>query len=152
APMVLLLSGGGWVTTVAARVMIGFHLPILTRVPVGVPLEWHVFLLNGIDDRFHDNPGLDLGALSQHVALAALCLGRRALVVAGNLVPEQVSFLPSMRYYAGNWAATMWCFRGDALERFERNVTTATLLPHQQLEKVYGSAEEAAVPLHMGYA
>ena len=26
------------------------------------------------------------------------------------------------------------------------------MLPHQQLEQVYGSAEEAAVPLHMGYA
>jgi len=152
APMVLLLSGGGWVTTVAALVMIGFHLTILTSFPMGVPLEWNVFMIIGIVVLFLGNPGLDLGALSRPVALAALVLGLLAVVVYGNLVPERVSFLPSMRYYAGNWAATMWCFRGDALERFERNVTTATLLPHQQLEKVYGSAEEAAVPLHMGYA
>ena len=26
------------------------------------------------------------------------------------------------------------------------------MLPHQQLEKVYGSAQEASVPLYMGYA
>ncbi len=29
----------------------------------------------------------------------------------GNLRPDKISFLPSMRYYAGNWATTQWLFR-----------------------------------------
>lgn len=30
--------------------------------------------------------------------------------VLGNLRPDLVSFLPSMRHYAGNWASAMWAF------------------------------------------
>ena len=33
-------------------------------------------------------------------------------VVLGNLYPGKVSFLPAMRYYAGNWDTSLWCFRG----------------------------------------
>ena len=32
----------------------------------------------------------------------------------GNLRPDQVSFLPSMRYYAGNWATSQWLFRKES--------------------------------------
>lgn len=152
APTVLLLSSGGWVTTTAAIVMICFHLTILMSFPMGVPLEWNVFMIIGIVVLFVGNPGLDIGALTDPVLVAALVMLLAAVVVYGNMVPERVSFLPSMRYYAGNWAATFWCFRGDALDRFDANVVKASMLPHQQLEKVYGSAQEASVPLYMGYA
>ncbi len=150
-PAVLLLSGGGWVTTVAGLVMIVFHLGIISSFPMGVPLEWNVFMIWGVVFLFLAHPGLDLAALTRPLLVAAFIAALVALVVYGNLVPAQVSFLPSMRYYAGNWAATVWCFRGDALERLDANVVKATVLPHQQLEKVYGSAQEALVPLHMGY-
>lgn len=151
APAVLLLSGGGWLTTLAAIVMIAFHLTILCSFPMGVPLEWNVFMIIGIIVLFMGNPGLHLGSLSAPWLLGLLVIGLVALVVYGNFKPDHVSFLPSMRYYAGNWAATFWCFRGDSLDRFESGVTAASLLPHRQLEKVYGSAEDAAIPLHMGY-
>jgi hypothetical protein len=36
------------------------------------------------------------------------------LPVLGNLRPGRVSFLISMRYYAGNWAYSSWLFRGRA--------------------------------------
>lgn len=151
APAVLLLSGGGWLTNLAAIVMIAFHLTILCSFPMGVPLEWNVFMIIGIIVLFMGNPGLHLGSLSAPWLLGLLVIGLVALVVYGNFKPDHVSFLPSMRYYAGNWAATFWCFRGDSLDRFESGVTAASLLPHRQLEKVYGSAEDAAIPLHMGY-
>ena len=151
APVVLLFSGGGWVTTVAAVVMIGFHLTILCSFPMGVPLEWNVFMIIGIVVLFVGNPGLHLRSLGAPWLLALLVIGLVSIVVYGNIRPDRVSFLPSMRYYAGNWAATFWCFRGDSLDRFEADVTAASLLPHRQLEKVYGSAEDAAIPLHMGY-
>ena len=31
--------------------------------------------------------------------------------IIGNLRPDLVSFLPSMRQYAGNWASATWAFR-----------------------------------------
>jgi len=150
-PALLLFSGGGWVTTAAAVVMIAFHLGIISSFPMGVPLEWNVFMIWAVVFLFLAHPGLDLGSLTQPLLIAALMVVVLGIVVYGNLVPAKVSFLPSMRYYAGNWAATFWCFRGDALDRLDTNVVKATVLPHQQLEKVYGSAQEASVPLFMGY-
>ena len=152
APAVLMFSGGGTITTVAAIVMIVFHLGIISSFPMGVPLEWNVLMIWGVVFLFLAHPGVELATLSQPWWILVLTAALIGLVVYGNLVPARVSFLLSMRYYAGNWAATVWCFNGDSLERLDRGVTKATMLPHQQLERVYGSAEEAAIPLFMGYA
>ena len=45
---VLLFSHGGWPTAIAAFVMVCFHLGILTSIPMGVPLEWNVFMIFGV--------------------------------------------------------------------------------------------------------
>jgi len=37
--------------------------------------------------------------------------------VLGNLRPDLVSFLPSMRQYAGNWASALWAFAPGAEEK-----------------------------------
>jgi hypothetical protein len=37
--------------------------------------------------------------------------------VLGNLRPDLVSFLPSMRQYAGNWASAIWAMRPGVEER-----------------------------------
>jgi len=151
-PVVLLVSNGGPVTTTAAIVMIAFHLNIISSFPMGVPLEWNVFMIWGVITIFLAHPGahvIDLTEPGWVIALIALMVG---IVVLGNLRPDKVSFLPSMRYYAGNWATTTWCFRGDSLERLEANVEKVAMLPHEQLTKIYGSAQEAMVPLFMGYA
>lgn len=151
-PLVLVLSGGGTVTKVAAAAMIAFHLYILTSLPMGVPLEWNVFMIWGIVSVFLGHPGLGIGDIAHPLTVLALLALVVAPVVVGNLFPDKVSFLASMRYYAGNWATSVWCFRGDALDRFDAGITKASVMPHQQLEKVYGSWEEAMVPLHLGYA
>ena len=44
-PLALFFSHGGWPTTIAAFVMVCFHLGILTSIPMGVPLEWNVFMI-----------------------------------------------------------------------------------------------------------
>ena len=51
-PLLLLLGDGGIVTKVAAVVMIAFHLHILSSLPMGVPLEWNVFMIIGIVNLF----------------------------------------------------------------------------------------------------
>src|SRR5690606_4137861 len=37
--------------------------------------------------------------------------------VLGNLRPDLVSFLPSMRQYAGNWASAVWAMKPGVEER-----------------------------------
>lgn len=149
-PLVLVLSGGGWVTTVAAVVMISFHLNIISSIPMGVPLEWNVFMILGILTLFVDKSSVGVGDLDSPWVLA-IPLGAAAIVVVGNLFPEKVSFLLGMRYYAGNWDTTVWCFTPSGLDKFDAGTLKAAMLPHQQLEKIYG-VEEAEVPLFTGYA
>src|SRR5215211_5799334 len=40
--------------------------------------------------------------------------------VLGNLRPDLVSFLPSMRQYAGNWATATWAFAPGAEDKLDR--------------------------------
>jgi hypothetical protein len=47
-PLVLFFSHGGWPTAVAATAMVIFHLGILSAIPMGVPLEWNVFMIVGV--------------------------------------------------------------------------------------------------------
>ena len=152
APVLLLLGDGGPVTVVGAVVMILFHLNITSSVPMGVPLEWNVFMILGILNLFVAHAAADVGDLVHPLPVVLLMLVVVGTVVAGNLFPDKVSFLPAMRYYAGNWDTSMWCFRGAALERFDTHVTKASMLPTQQLERVYGSPEMAQLTLHLGYA
>ena len=37
-----------------------------------------------------------------------------ALPLAGNLWPARISFLLAMRYYAGNWAWSVWLLKGES--------------------------------------
>ena len=47
-PLVLFFSHGGWPTAIAAFVMVCFHFGILSSIPMGVPLEWNVFMMFGV--------------------------------------------------------------------------------------------------------
>ena len=74
------------------------------------------------------------------------------IVVLGNLFPRKISFLPGMRYYAGNWDTTWWCIKPSANEKIERGLVAIASMPASQLEKVYGSPEQAMIYLYKGYA
>ena len=56
---------------------------------------------------------MPLSTLDNPLLIALLLLIGVVIPVLGNLCPEKVSFLPSMRYYAGNWATSQWLFRKD---------------------------------------
>jgi hypothetical protein len=58
-----------------------------------------------------------------------------------------------MRYYAGNWDTSLWAFRGDGpLEKMDENLVKASLMPHQQLERMYGDEDVVALTMNLGYA
>jgi hypothetical protein len=71
--------------------------------------------------------------------------------VWGNLRPDKISFLPSMRYYAGNWAPSIWLFRPGLMDRLDERITKAAPLPRIQLE---GQIEPGTFDVTMarGYA
>ena len=152
-PLVLFFSRGGVVTYVAAAVMIIFHLVILTSIPLGVPLEWNVYMIFAVATLFVDKSRFGLGDLSSPWvwAVAALMAVVATTVVIGNLYPRRVSFLPGMRYYAGNWDVSVWCLTESASQKIAERRIGLGLLPHKQIEKFYG-ADEADVPKELALA
>lgn len=150
-PLVLFFSYGGWPTAIAAFIMLCFHFGILSAIPMGVPLEWNVFMMFSVLVLFVGNAGIGLGDLQSPwpIVLFALVAGT---VVVGNLFPRKVSFLPGMRYYAGNWDTSLWCVKPSAAAKIESDVVSIASMPQAQMEKFYGSPEVAEIYQYMGYA
>ncbi|MEB3051531.1 DUF3556 domain-containing protein [Mycolicibacter sp. MYC123] len=150
-PLVLFFSHGGWPTAIAAFVMLCFHFGILSAIPMGVPLEWNVFMMFSVLALFVGHSGVGLGDLTTPLPIA-LFVVVAGTVALGNLFPRKVSFLPGMRYYAGNWDTTLWCIKPSADAKIARNIVAIASMPAAQLEKFYGSKEAAQIPMYMGYA
>lgn len=150
-PLVLFFSHGGWPTAIAAVVMVCFHLGILSAIPMGVPLEWNVFMIFSVLILFVGHADVGIADMTNPLPLLLFAL-MAGVVIAGNLVPRKISFLPGMRYYAGNWDTTMWCIKASAEEKIARGIVSIATMPAAQLEKLYGSKEAAQIPLYMGYA
>ncbi|MGO9156590.1 DUF3556 domain-containing protein [Mycobacterium sp.] len=151
-PLVLFFSHGGWPTAIAAFVMIVFHLNILLAFPMGVPLEWNVFMIVGVLWLFVAHAQLGLSDVTNPVPIAVLFVVVAGTVVIGNLYPRKVSFLPGMRYYAGNWDTTVWCVKPSVDEKFRIGSRALGPLQHLQLERLYKNKGETLVPLHLAFA
>ena len=128
APLILFFSTNKWVTLAAVLLMVGFHLFIISTFPLAVPLEWNVvfayttiFLFLGFPNWSGYAPWNMTPPWLAVVIAAALLF----FPVLGNLRPDKVSFLPSMRQYAGNWASAVWAFAPGAEGKLDR-VTRST--------------------------
>lgn len=150
-PAVLLLSSGGTVTTLALAIMVLFHAHIFTTFALGVPQEWNVFIVYSAIVLFGHYAGVGFGDAGAPLLLALLAAALVAMVALGNLAPRLVSFLASMRYYAGNWATSLWCFKEGAEEVLDRAIRKSSALPVTQLSKLYGP-EVANLLLYKGLA
>lgn len=116
-PLVLLFSTNHWLTLAGVVLMVLFHAFITATFPLAVPLEWNVlfgylavFLFLG----FPNESGYGVGGFSSPWLLAVIVVALVFFPVLGNLRPDLVSFLPSMRQYAGNWASAVWAFAPGA--------------------------------------
>ncbi|MEV8020275.1 DUF3556 domain-containing protein [Streptomyces sp. NPDC086554] len=137
-PLYLVFFGdGGWWTWAALLYMAVFHLHILSTIPMGVPLEWNIFFIFSLFYLFGAHGDLTVRDLDSPWLLAVLLPSLVLLPALGNVRPDLVSFLPAMRYYAGNWATSVWVFTGDAAQRLEAGLTTATRLASNQLADLY---------------
>ena len=150
-PLVLFFSHGGWVTAIAAVVMLCFHFGILSAIPMGVPLEWNVFMMFSVLALFVGNAGIGLGDLNSPWPLVLFAVSAGTVAI-GNLFPRKVSFLPGMRYYAGNWDTSLWCIKPSAAVKIDNGLVAIASMPAAQMEKFYGSKETAEMYQYMGYA
>ena len=117
--------------------MVLFHLNITSTIPMGVPLEWNVFFIFSLFYLFGHYSGIRAVDLNSPLLLAILIAGLAVVPIAGNFFPTQISFLPAMRYYAGNWATSTWCVRKGAEDKIESRITKASALAPNQLAKLY---------------
>jgi hypothetical protein len=139
-PLVLIASSGGTIGTLAVIAMLAFHAHILSTFALGVPQEWNLFMLFGILFLFGHYGDVPLSMLDNPLLIVLLVAGGVLMPVLGNLFPEKISFLPAMRYYAGNWATSTWLFRKDAGAevKFDERACMVARITVEQLAKVYG--------------
>jgi hypothetical protein len=136
--LVFFADGHRWAWFLIAFMVI-FHFNILSNLPMGVPLEWNVFFIFSLFYLFGHYDTIHATDLQSPLLLAILLVGLAVVPIVGNLFPQQISFLPAMRYYAGNWASSVWCFRAGAEDKIEANVIKSSALTINQAAKLYGA-------------
>ena len=133
-PITLALTSSGPLHTAALVLMVLFHLNIFLSIPMGVPLEWNIaFIYSGLV-LFGAYGDVHLWSISSPWLIAALVGLILIGPVYGNIRPDKISFLPSMRYYAGNWAPSVWVFKPGMLERLDERMIKSSPRHEVQLE------------------
>ena len=151
-PVVLLSSESAVVTAVALFVMCTFHGFIAMNNPSGMPIEWNILMVYGGVFLFGFHPEasvLALGAMPWLMVFLFVWLF--VIPCVGNFFPSQVSFLMSMRYYAGNWAYNIWLFRDDSPEKLSKLKKAAGTF-RQQLENLLPDEQSVNAALAMSIA
>jgi hypothetical protein len=144
-PLVLILSGASPTGILLGMVlMLLLHTFITSHVPMGVPIEWNFMVVYGGFALFYTHPEVSPFAIDNTLLAAFLVVWLVAIPLIGNLFPKAVSFLLSMRYYAGNWPYSIWLFRGDSQVKLEKLVRRAETVDKQML-KFYQPLEALAM-------
>jgi hypothetical protein len=151
--MLLMTAGNPLVTGIVLFVMFGFHSFIALNNPSGMPIEWNILMVFGgiFLFGFHPEAGvLAVGSMPLLVIFLAVFLA--AIPLYGNFYPSRVSFLLSMRYYAGNWAYNIWLFRGDSIEKLQKLKKAAATF-REQLARLVPEEEmlEMAMALSLSH-
>lgn len=129
---------------VAAGLMILLHAFITSSVPLGVPIEWNAMVMYGGFALFVAHPSVRPWEVPLPLGLLLL-VPLVALPWLGNRYPDRVSFLPSMRYYAGNWAYSVWLFRGESFRKLHKNMTLPAPWVGDQIERLFDLRTAAAL-------
>lgn len=138
-PLTLVWASEGTPLVVGIVLMLLLHGYITSNVPMGVPIEWNFMMVYGAFALFWahgDVSVLDLGVTPLAGFLLVMLV---VLPLLGNLFPHAISFLLAMRYYAGNWACSVWLFRGDAYRKLDR-LTKSSPWVFDQLAPMYDHA------------
>lgn len=136
-PLVLGLSSGGTMMQVGLVLMLLLHVFITSNVPMGVPIEWNFMMVYGAFFLFMKNAAVDVLSISSPLLFVFLVVMLLVVPIAGNFFPRWISFLMSMRYYAGNWAFSAWMFRGDSYRKLDRGLKKSSPWVYDQVARFY---------------
>jgi hypothetical protein len=135
-PIAFLATPLGVPPVVAIAMMLALHGYITSNVPMGVPIEWNIAVVYGAFALFWAHPDVSIlavGSLPVAVFLVTMLI---VVPLLGNLFPARFSFLLAMRYYAGNWAYSIWLFRAESYRKLEK-LTTSSGWVYDQLARFY---------------
>ena len=152
-PLLLLLSDGGTIGTIALIGMLMFHVHIFSTFAMGVPMEWNLFMLFGLCFLFGEYGDYRSGTSTTRCLIAAARAdrrrdpGRRQPPAGQDLLPALDALL------RGQLGDEMWLFRKDtgAEEKFDREIYKVAPIAVEQLAKIY-DAETANYILEKGLA
>jgi hypothetical protein len=152
-PLLLISVDNDAVRTVAIAGMILFHLNITSMFPLAVPLEWNIFMIFGLLFLFGHYGDVPLSTLDDPLLIVLLAIPLIGFPVLGGFRPDKISFLVSMRYYAGNWASTQWLFRkgSGAEEKLDSEIKKPARIILEQVGEIY-DRETASFLLNKGLA
>jgi hypothetical protein len=121
--------------------------------PLAVPLEWNVFMIFGLLFLFGHYGDVPLSTLDDPLLIVLLAIPLIGFPILGGFRPDKISFLVSMRYYAGNWASTQWLFRREsgAEEKLDSGIKKPARIILEQVGEIY-DRETASFLLNKGLA
>ncbi len=149
-PIVLILTTvTGWFPEVTVYALIGmtiFHAFIFFNLPMGVPMEWNIIMVYGGWILFGAQGGISPLTVGNPLLIALFLICFLILPLVGNFFPKYVSFLLSMRYYAGTWPYSVWLFRkGVKMEKLEPNIVKTSADLRVQLQNLYDPDTVASI-------
>ncbi|MDF1667651.1 MAG: DUF3556 domain-containing protein, partial [Planctomycetota bacterium] len=113
-PIILAVAAGGWPTLVGLIIMATFHAFITSNFPMAVPIEWNVLVVYSGFYLFGEHAAVSFLHLQSPILIVFLFTMLVIIPTIGNFFPKWISFLFSMRYYAGNWPYSVWLFSKEA--------------------------------------
>jgi len=125
---ILLMTGTfmGWSQEVMFYCLLGmtaFHTFIFMNFPMGVPMEWNVIMVYGGWLLFGFNPEFFPTDVTSLPIFALFVMWFLFFTLLGNFFPKYISFLLSMRYYAGTWPYSVWLFKkGTKVSKLDANI------------------------------
>lgn len=140
---ILLMSGTifGWPQEIMIYCLLGmtsFHAFIFFNFPMGVPMEWNVIMVYGGWLLFGFSPELSPMEVSHPLVIGVILIACLILPALGNFFPKHVSFLLSMRYYAGTWPYSLWLFKeGTKMGKLEPKIKKTSKDLRVQLAAFY---------------
>ena len=136
-------TGNWWLLLGGCILFTGFHGFIGLNNPAGMPVEWNILMIYGGWSLFWFHPEVSILDMTQMpILLSAMLFSLVVIPLIGNFYPSKLSFLLSMRYYAGNWAYNVWLFKKngsrDKLEKLKKPSVTV----NEQLENMIEDPNE----------
>src|SRR5262245_56216216 len=126
------VTGPGSLQWLGLALALGLHGFVISNMPIAAVFEWNLLSLYAAFFLWYGHPEVSLFAVGSGLLTIYLLIGCLLLPLIGNLFPSKVSFLVSMRYYAGNWAWNAWLFRNGSHEKLYKLKRAAPLLYEQQ--------------------